>query len=255
MIITMIGSGNVATVLGNLFKSKGHVVNEVAGRNKTIVEELAKILDANACIDYSRLNQSSDIYIIAVRDDAVAEVSAQLNVKDKTLLHTCGSIPGNALENASSRYGVLYPLQSLRKETGYLPSIPFLIDANNEITKKMVYNLACSVSDNVVFANDEQRLHYHLSAIVVSNFSNHLFALAKDYCDANDISFKALLPLIEETVNRLHLYEPSSMQTGPAIRGDKATMQKHLALLKGYPELKNIYETISESIMRQAKRK
>ena len=110
-------------------------------------------------------------------------------------------------------------------------------------------NLASSVSGIVIGANDEIRLQYHLSAIVVSNFSNHLFALAKEYCDKNDTDFKLLLPLMEETVHRMHYYDPADMQTGPAARGDELTIQKHLKLLETFPALQKIYTLMSKSIL------
>lgn len=248
MTISIIGSGNTAIVLGKLLRSNGHEINEVAGRNKITVQELADELHAIAITDLKRISKNSDLYIIAVRDDAIADVAAQINLNEKIVVHACGSVSINVLKNTSANYGVLYPLQSLRKELGYTPAIPFLIDGNNDPTKQTVFNLASSLSKNIIYADDDKRLQYHLAAIIVSNFTNHLFALAKDYCDVNNIEFKLLLPLIEEVVNRLHVYAPAAMQTGPAIRGDETTMQKHIALLEKFPKLKNIYEVMSESI-------
>jgi predicted short-subunit dehydrogenase-like oxidoreductase (DUF2520 family) len=248
MVISIIGSGNAATVLGKLLKQNNHVINEVVGRNAATVNDLAKKLNANARIEIKEPDTNSDVYIIAVKDDAVAEVSSQINVAQKIAVHTCGSVSINLLNKTSENYGVLYPLQSLRKELNYEPVIPFLIDGNDAFTKKVVFELASSISGSVLYADDEMRLHYHLSAIISSNFTNHLFALTKDYCDKNDIDFNLLLPLIEEVVNRLHYYEPSAMQTGPAIRGDEIIIQKHLQLLTDFPQLKKIYEVLSESI-------
>ena len=249
MIISIIGSGNTATALGRVFKKNAHVVNEIIGRNKTAVHELAKELDANACTDILQLNTNSEFYIIAVRDDAVAEVAAQVQIDNKIVVHTCGSVSIEVLAGTSTNFGVFYPLQTLRKELHYSPAIPFLVDGNNDHTKQMLYDIAASLSEQVLIANDEIRLQYHLSAIFVSNFSNHLFALAKQYCDTNNIDFGLLLPLLEETVNRLQFFEPATMQTGPAVRGDKATIQKHLRLLQPFPQLKHIYEVMSESII------
>jgi predicted short-subunit dehydrogenase-like oxidoreductase (DUF2520 family) len=249
MIISIIGSGNTATVLGRILKKNDHVVNEIIGRNKTAVHELAKELNANACMDMQQINANSELYIIAVRDDAVAEVAAQLNMDNKIVAHTCGSISIEVLAGTSTNFGVFYPLQTLRKELHYSPTIPFLVDGNNDDTKQALYNIAASLSTHAVMVNDETRLQYHLSAIFVSNFSNHLFALAKQYCDMNNIHFGLLLPLLEETVNRLQFFEPAAMQTGPAVRGDKTTIQKHLQLLQSFPQLKHIYEVMSESII------
>jgi len=249
MKISFIGSGNVATVLGRLLKQKNFIINEVVSRDKTHALHLAKELDAIAIDDIKALSKNSDVYIIAVNDDAIEAVSNQLNTSDKIVVHTCGSASINLLRNASKNFGVLYPLQSLRKEISYLSVIPFLIDASNNYSKNVIITLAEAISDNIKEANDEQRMQYHLAAIVVSNFTNHLFALAQEYCIANKIEFSLLLPLIEEVINRLKSFKPAEMQTGPAIRGDISTIQKHLSLLKDFPQLKNIYEVMSESII------
>ncbi|MFT4153805.1 Rossmann-like and DUF2520 domain-containing protein [Parafilimonas sp.] len=248
MLITIIGSGNVAAVLGKIFKETSHEINEVVGRNETTVNSLAHILNARPCFSIKDISRASDLFVVAVKDDAVGEVSSQLNIPGKMAVHTCGSVSVNVLKNASENYGVLYPLQSLRKELNYHPEIPFLIDGNNAAAKDFIQNFASSFAGTITEADDEMRLRYHLSAIISSNFTNHLFALTKDYCDRNNINFHLLLPLIEETVNRMHYYDPAIMQTGPAARGDKATIQKHLDLLQAYPALKNIYEIISDSI-------
>ena len=248
MNITIIGSGNVASILGKLFKENNHAVKEVVGRNKITTRSLAETLDAGFCSSLQQMNKDSDIFVIAVKDNAVAKVSAELSLNEKTVVHTCGSVPAKVLEQTSKNYGVLYPLQSLRKELNYSPVIPFLVDGNNDITRESIFNFASSVSDSVTVADDKMRLHYHLSAIIVSNFSNHLFALAKEYCDNNNTDFKLLLPLIEETVHRIHHYAPAAMQTGPAARGDEITLQKHLVLLQTFPELQKIYMLMSESI-------
>jgi predicted short-subunit dehydrogenase-like oxidoreductase (DUF2520 family) len=248
MILSIIGSGNTATTLGKMLIENNHSINEIIGRNKIEVQQLAETLHATACTEFNKTDKNSDVYIIAVKDDAVIEVANQLKLHEKIVAHTTGSVVMNVLKNTSENYGVLYPLQSLRKELNYTPVIPFLVDGNNDVTKKTIFNLACSISKSVFIADDETRLKYHLSAVILSNFTNHLFTLTKDYCDKNNIDFNFLFPLIEETVNRLHEHEPSSMQTGPAIRGDDATMQKHLQLLDSFTDLKNIYEIMSESI-------
>lgn len=248
MNISIIGSGNVAFVLGALLKKNNYLINEVVGRNPTTVQQLAEKLDARACFDLNNMDKGSDIYMLAVKDDAVAAVAAQLELNDKILVHTCGSVPMNVLATASVKYGVLYPLQSLRKELDYQPAIPFLVDGNNENARNTVFDLATTISEKVIMADDATRLQYHLSAIIVSNFTNHLFGVTKNYCDTNNINFNLLLPLIEETVNRMQYYNPIDMQTGPAIRGDETTMQKHIQLLASFPELKKIYEQMSDSI-------
>src|SRR5438477_5066021 len=139
MIISIIGSGNTATVLGGILKQNNYIINEITGRNKITVNALANALHAKACFELQQLNKNSDIYIIAVRDDAIADVSTQLNLDEKIVVHTCGSVPIHVLEKTSVNYGVLYPLQSLRKELSYSPVIPFLVDGSNDFTREKIF--------------------------------------------------------------------------------------------------------------------
>jgi predicted short-subunit dehydrogenase-like oxidoreductase (DUF2520 family) len=129
-----------------------------------------------------------------------------------------------------------------------LPDIPIVIDASDKSTLKELETLAQSISDKVIEAGDEQRMKLHLAAVVVNNFVNHLYALAESYCNNEGIDFNLLIPLIKETAERMDHISPSQSQTGPALRNDKDTIEKHLALLKKYPHLKKIYETFTDSI-------
>ena len=103
-------------------------------------------------------------------------------------------------------------------------------------------------NEKVAEAGEDARLKLHVAAVIVSNFTNYLYALAEDYCRKEGIDFKQLLPLIEETANRVKDISPKQAQTGPAIRQDDETVQKHLVLLENYPQLKNIYALMTESI-------
>jgi len=248
MEIVIIGTGNTATVLGRKLKEAGHEVVQVFGRDTTAASKLAYELNTESTNYWNVVNRNADIYILAVSDIAIKEILDELQLPDKTIVHTAASVSKNILKDAASHFGVFYPLQSLRKELMQLPDIPIIIDASDESTLKELEILAQSISDKVVEADDEQRMKLHLSAVIVNNFVNHLYALAESYCNSEGIDFKLLLPLIRETAERLDHISPSQSQTGPALRNDRDTIEKHLLLLKKYPHLKKIYQTFTESI-------
>jgi predicted short-subunit dehydrogenase-like oxidoreductase (DUF2520 family) len=100
----------------------------------------------------------------------------------------------------------------------------------------------------VAEAGDESRLKLHVAAVIVGNFTNHLYALTEEYCRKESLDFKQLLPLIWETASRIKDIPPKQAQTGPALRHDAETIHKHLELLKNHPQLKNIYVLLTESI-------
>ncbi len=249
MQVTIIGTGNVATVLGKLMIRSKHTVKEVWGRNPEHTALLAGQLQATAISDLQQINGESDIYLVAVADDAIGVIAAQLPVTSKLVLHTAGSVPGNVLQETGNTYGVLWPIQSLRKEMEYLPVIPFGIDGNSEATIETIRAFAETLSPLVTVTNDVKRRQLHLAAVITSNFTNYLYALAEDYCRQEQVDFTMLLPLMQETVTRAGLISPSKTQTGPAARGDEKTIEAHLKLLQHQPGLQHIYQLLSESIL------
>ncbi len=249
MEIVIIGSGNAATVLGRKFTAAGHKIIQVIGRNAKAASELAYEWDTESANYLSLVNPKADVYIIAVSDDALKEITSNLKLPGKVVAHTAGSVPKEILKNVSNHYGVLYPLQTLRKEILALPDIPFFYDGSDEIANNTLQQLAQSVSyEQAMPAGTGERMKLHVAAVIVNNFTNHLFAMAEKYCKKEGINFHQLIPLIEETVKRLKTSSPSHSMTGPAFRNDKDTIQKHLELLNEYPQLQNLYRVITESI-------
>lgn len=248
MNVVLIGAGNVATVLGRLIKDAGHTVREVVSRNAQHAGQLATILETGFNTDLKSTYQNADIYIIAVADDAIGDIADTLKLEDNIVVHTSGAVPMPILGKISKNYGILYPLQSLRKETLHIPVIPLLIDAGNETTLLTIQSFTASISGKVSVVNDAQRLKLHVAAVVAANFSNHLYALTEEFCQKENVRFDMLIPLIQEVALRLDDFSAKDVQTGPAIRNDQDTIQKHLQVLNDYPEIKKIYEIFTERI-------
>lgn len=249
MDIVIIGSGNVASVLGRKFIAAGHRILQVYSRNASDASKLAYEWNTASTNYKSMINRNADVYLIAVNDDAITDVVSNLLLPGKVVAHTAASVPKDILKNISAHYGVFYPLQSLRKEMTKLPVTPVFVDGSDEVSKKMLEKLAVSIAgEQIISAGDDVRLKFHVAAVVVSNFVNHLYILAEDYCKKEGIDFKQLLPLLEETAFSKENISPAIAQTGPAIRHDSETIQKHIELLENHPQLKNIYILLTESI-------
>jgi predicted short-subunit dehydrogenase-like oxidoreductase (DUF2520 family) len=249
MNIVIIGTGNAATVLGRKFKKAGHRIIQVFGRDASAASRLAYQLDTESTNYWSVIRKDADIYLIAVADDAISDVAKHVHVPGKVVAHTAASIKKEVLKNMSHHYGVFYPLQSLRKDKVELPQVPLFIDASDDIARTKLEQLAESISKGQVMeAGENERVKMHVAAVFVNNFVNHLYTLAEDFCNKEGIDFQQLLPLIEETSQRIKKTSPSKAQTGPAIRHDDATIKQHLQLLEKYPKLKSIYEMMTRSI-------
>ena len=215
MEIVIIGTGNTAAVLGRKFKAAGHHIVQVFGRNASAASALAYELETESTAYWSVVNRQADIYILAVSDIAIEEMISALQLPDKTIVHTAASVSKDVLQRATTHYGVLYPLQSLRKNTPYLPDIPIIIDASDAQTFENLTVLAGSISEQVIVAGDEQRAKLHLAAVFCNNFVNHLFTLMQEYCKAEGLDFELLKPLIRETALRIESLAPGRCTNRP----------------------------------------
>ena len=251
MNIVIIGTGNTATVLGRKFKAAGHHIVQVYGRNGKSASDLAYDLDSESTNYWAVVNRGADLYILAVSDIAIEEVVKELQLPEKTIVHTAASVSKSILENKARHFGVFYPLQSLKKGLSHFSDTPIIIDASDEGTLQLLESLGNTISNTVVQVNDEDRLKLHLAAVFCNNFVNHIYALMESYCTKENIDFKLLLPLIQETSSRLSDSNASVAQTGPALRNDTATIEKHLDLLSAHPQLKEIYTLFTKSIQHQ----
>jgi len=248
MKVVVIGSGNVAYHLASLLAQSRHTLLQIAGRNKNAVSVLAKKLKCSFTTDIKNVDQGADVFIIAVNDDSIANVAKQLPETEKIVLHTSGSTSIDVLKKYKNS-GVLYPLQSLNKQSATLEKdITFCVEASNLKTEKALSQLGKSIGNKTVKLNSNNRLILHLAAVVVNNFVNHLYVLSHDFLDKSKIDFSLLLPLIERTGKKVEVAHPRKVQTGPAMRNDQRTIKKHIALLQEDPMLKKFYNEFSKAI-------
>lgn len=250
MKVVLVGSGNAASGLSVLIQKAGHEIVQVVSRNIEHARALASRYNAAAASLTEPQFASADIYIVALADAALNSIEKITGFKNKLIVHTAGSVSIDILRNNSSTFGVLYPLQSLTKIQDHVPEIPFLVEGNTKETLHRIMEFARTLSGNVTPANDTERLHYHIAAVFVGNFTNHLYSIAENYCEKEKINFKNLLPLINEVTSRINTNSPKDVQTGPAIREDIFTLNRHLQALSAHTDLKYLYLKLSESILK-----
>jgi predicted short-subunit dehydrogenase-like oxidoreductase (DUF2520 family) len=242
--LSIIGSGNVAYHLGKAFSGLVKI-NAVYSRNKVTAQELA---DELFVFHAEKLEDliPADIFLLCTSDDEIAHVLQEIP-NNQAVVYTSGSVALNELSKKEN-LGVLYPLQTFSKKRAIdLLEVPFFIEGTNEQFSQAVFDLACLLSRKVIFANSTDRKNLHLAAVMVNNFSNHIAYLSEEYLKEKSLEWDFLKPLILETAKKLQQENPYDAQTGPAMRGDQTTIEKHLGMLN--EETKNIYATLSESIL------
>ncbi|MDB5193034.1 MAG: hypothetical protein JWQ96_2597 [Segetibacter sp.] len=249
MKVVIIGTGNVATVLGRKIKLAGHDILQVIGRSQEKASSLAHLLKASTSCNILEISTEAEIAIVSVPDELISTICENLRVEKGVVVHTAGAITKDVLAQSGRMYGVLYPLQSLKKEQQRLPAIPVLIDGDSPQTIETLQQFASDWADSVTVANDEDRLKTHIAAVFANNFTNYLYAKSVEFCELEHLNFNTLYPIIEETIVRMKGARPSALQTGPAVRKDVLTIEKHLKILEQHPKLKFLYNTLTNSIL------
>lgn len=250
MQLSIIGSGNMAFVLGKKWQETGIAIKSVYSRNKTTGKELSTLLSADFLEELPEKFIEGDMVCIAVSDSALPGVIASINYQPETLFfHLGGAVSKELLSNCSNEYGVLWPMKMIRKGMPSLQPVSVFIDANNQTALSKLEFLANALSDKVSVANDEQRSKMHMVAAIVSNFTNHLLHLAADYCKDESIDFEVFYPIIQQMAEAVTKQHPSVTQSGPAFRRDMATITKHQLILKEKPSLLKVYQTLTDSII------
>lgn len=253
ILVSFIGSGNLAWHLAPALDNMGYVVREVYSQNPNHAEALTERLyqaEVKATLDFS--TSDSKVFIMAVRDDAISDIAREIILpEDAILVHTSGSQPITELQFAATQnLGVFYPLQTFSKSKKVdFKEVPIFIESYTEEAEKTLMQIANSISKEVRKIGSEERKALHVAAVFASNFSNHMLTIAKEIMQQNSLNYEWLKPLINETINKSMYLGPDQAQTGPAKRADLDILDNHLEFLKEQQPIAEIYKVISQHII------
>lgn len=248
--IFILGNGRMATHLARAFQQTDVEIVGVYARDYAKGNTFAKQFNLPFYASITSIPTQCDVYFIALSDQAIEAVSEQLKVQG--LVVHCSGMASKSILQKQLHHGVFWPIQSFSENTLVdFKLIPICVEGNTDENTRILEALADRISNDVQILNENQRQHLHLAAVVVNNFTNHLFVLAHDFLQSKELSFNLLKPLIQETAQKIINIEPRLAQTGPASRKDINTMEMHQKLLSNYPELLHVYQTLSNSIVLQ----
>ncbi|MFN3528975.1 MAG: Rossmann-like and DUF2520 domain-containing protein [Bacteroidia bacterium] len=247
--ISLFGTGNLAWKLGEALVHAGYTIQAVWGRNRSNRDALARLLEADSIAKIEEMPVTR-LRFLAVSDGAIADLATRLLPEQNSLLvHAAGSGSLSWLEPHPGR-GIFWPLQSIHKERTYdWKQIPLLVDAAKADDRQLLLEMGSSLSEKCFVADEKQRQLYHLAAVCTANFSNLLYGETFDLLRSEGLDHRLLLPILQ---SQLHAFgseqSPHKRQTGPAARGDLATLEHQLQLLDNQAELAAIYRLLSEII-------
>lgn len=250
--LSIIGSGNAAFVLGQSFYKSGLTIYEISSRNQEEGKKLANLTNSSYT-PIDKLDLSVDIILICISDSAIKEVAIKIKNYNGIAIHCSGSVDIDDLLPIKKR-AVLYPFVSMVKNTDTnFADVSIFIEANDENILNLVSPIANILTNNIITLSSSQRIKLHIAGVFANNFVNHILHLSQELLEENNLDFNLIKPLIHNYFKKLETTNPSLLQTGPAIRQDEFTLEKHKDFLSSSPILHEIYSLISKSIQQKHK--
>jgi len=243
--VVLLGAGNVASHLYRAF-SKSETISVTQWYNRTITSISSYANEVNITDNLTEI-KDADIYILAVSDDSISQLSKDLPFENRLIAHTSGSVAMHDLDK-KNKIAVFYPLQTFSKDAELdFTEVPICVEVYQKQNLQLLKDLAIAVGCKPHKISTEQRQTIHLAAVYVNNFTNQLYRIGHEICETKNVEFDILKPLILETAKKIQDMSPYMAQTGPAKRNDKKTIKRHLKQLEN-DEHKEIYELLTTSI-------
>ena len=249
MSIGFIGAGKVGQSLAIYFKSKSVSVSGFYGRHyeqtRMAVEQSFKVFPS-----LIELVENADVIGITVNDDQIESViedllSLGLNLEDKYIFHTSGAHDVIALKQIKAHTFGFHPLKAFSKvitTASELDEIYFSLEGADACTKKWIETLNIHHFE----IDSAQKVKYHAGAAIVSNYLVSVLDFGIKQFMATGIdektAQKALWPLIEGSLDNVQKQGTQMALTGPIVRGDVHTLEKHMRVLEG--EMLQLYKQL-----------
>jgi predicted short-subunit dehydrogenase-like oxidoreductase (DUF2520 family) len=202
--------------------------------------------------DVSAAAENVDLLVLATPDSVISEVAGAVTPRSRTVVaHLAGSL-GLEVLAPHPRRAAIHPLVALPDgPTGArrLRAGGWFAVAGDELASVVVADLGGRAFE----VADEHRAAYHASAVVASNHLVALLGQAERIAATAGVPFEALLDLVDSTIANVVELGPAAALTGPAARGDQATIDRHLAVLADHE--KPAYEALAEQAARLAGRR
>jgi predicted short-subunit dehydrogenase-like oxidoreductase (DUF2520 family) len=255
MKAVFIGSGNLATHLATALHEKGVIISQIYSRTSSNAAMLAEKLGASYTNDPGDIDEDADIYFYALKDSSLTHFLKEATLPNAMHVHTSGSVSLSIFKDSTLHYGVFYPLQTFSKDKPVdFSEIPICLEASDSEMQEKLLNIAHLLTEKIFIINSDQRKVLHLAAVFACNFSNYMYDIASEILHDVGIGFEMIQPLINETAEKVKTMNPYEAQTGPAVRFDKILIEKHLIMLKRYPQYKGLYKDISKQIYNRHKK-
>jgi predicted short-subunit dehydrogenase-like oxidoreductase (DUF2520 family) len=262
--VTIIGTGPVGRSIGWAFFQAGYPITSVIGLEADQVRYLRKQLQAKVGGQtVEEIPERTQIFVLAVPDDQIAAVAKDLAQLDflndrRIAMHCSGALGADVMESLTPR-GVhllsFHPMISFARGSRRrsFRNISVGVEGNQEAVA-IGFDIAKKLGLTPVEIPTKMKICYHLAGVWASNFLaailSQAVSLMKEIVHDRNESWVILEPLVEGTLGYIKRLGIEGAITGPAMRGDIGTINRHLDfLINQHPELLPIYRELTKTII------
>lgn len=265
--ITIVGTGRLGTSLALRLYRKGFHLRSLYNRTVAACREVAMQTGTGIYGTFpEQLEDLGDLVFICLPDDQISgfarEAAEKLPLDDTAAwIHTSGATPAEALEPIS-RAGALtasfHPVQTFNNANRdkAFDGCFITLQGDAELCGTLE-QLVHTIGARPLIVDKRQKLAVHLAAVMVCNYYAALFAGSQEVLQENgvDVHSRELFePIVRQTIEGLLQYPPEEVLTGPVVRGDVGSIEKHLDLLKQLPQWDRLYRELGKATLSVARK-
>lgn len=256
--ITIIGLGALGSTLTKALAANGVQIKSVFSRTPQRVQEISRAYDIDIASSFpDEATQLGDLVFLTVTDAAIAETADKLAVldgdlRDKIFVHCSGNESAvllDKLKEKGARTASMHPLQTFNVYSDPTDFNNIYFSLQGEAAAfSTLGEIAKLLGANTFIVNEQQKSHLHVAAVMASNY---LITLLEASTETGSLSGldeeqlrKVLAPLIQTTFMNLKSTSFEEAISGPIVRGDVETVNKHLKLLNDQKELRTFYAAL-----------
>jgi predicted short-subunit dehydrogenase-like oxidoreductase (DUF2520 family) len=244
-VIGIVGAGSVGTALGVALRRAGWPVKAVASRNPARRERFTSLVEGSrAFAEPTALMDEVELIVVAVPDDAVARVAGELHMySGQAMVHTSGALDASVLAPAmaaGTQVGSFHPLVAFadtERAVAALHGATVAIEGDDQLAA-LLARMAEAMGATAVRLAPGSKSAYHAAAVLAAGGFVALLDAIGELGRVAGLDEQGSLaiygPLIEQTLGNARALGIRAALTGPITRGDRGTLEAHLAALRAH---------------------
>ncbi len=261
--ITIVGAGNLGSAMARALHAAGYRIEEIVhrgGPGAARARRLARVVGARAVSgDGARL--SAELVWICAGDSGIAGAAAELarrgRWEGKIALHSSGALSSAELKPLRDRGAAvasLHPMMTfVRQARPELSGVTFAVEGDGRAVRQ-ARRIAVDLGGRVIALEARRKPLYHAFGAFASPLVIATLAAAERVAKEAGIkpagARAAIAPILAQTIRNYLARGPAGAFSGPLVRGDVATIRRHLQVLGALPEARAAYVALARSALR-----